>query len=371
MSDAQWPDDLLDQARGMGDPLADDAIAEIYVLGQEHQVRQALLAFGRNSDVVPDGLPPKLRRYFEESAVLPAWAEPALLDGDHGQLGRHLPLVTTTLLCGALPLTYGCAYGVEVLYRSQRLTSGVYRRLSETAQFLSDVLETGGLGPGGRALRSAQKIRLLHATMRYHLSRQEDWNTTVWGVPLNQEDLAGTLMCFSERIPAGLGLLGVDLPVRDRDSYFHTWRVVGHVLGVDGLLNPPDYDAGSSLRSTIARRQQRPSEAGGELTKVLLDFIREMLPGPALAGVGPALIRHLAGDHAADIIGVPAADFTQLAVGLATGLDFGYGKTVDTVPLAAKAANELGTVALREGLRLANKGRRREWQVPTGLTPAS
>lgn len=41
------------------------------------------------------------------------------------------------------------------------------------------------------------------------------------------------------------------------------------------------------------------------------------------------------------------------------------------MPLDAKAAGELGTVVLKNGLRLTNKGRRYEWQVPTGLTPST
>lgn len=148
----------------------------------------------------------------------------------------------------------------------------------ETSQFVVDVLDDGGLEPQGRGLRSAQKIRLLHATMRYHVGRQDDWNRA-WGLPVNQEDLAGTLMSFSVVIPRGLGRLGVDLPTEDRDAFFHVWRVVGHVLGVDDQLNPPSFDDGAELFDAVLRRQQKSSDAGIALTKAVLDFIREVLPG--------------------------------------------------------------------------------------------
>ncbi|WP_223769113.1 hypothetical protein [Streptomyces huiliensis] len=49
-------------------------------------------------------------------------------------------------------------------------------------------------------------------------------------------------------------------------------------------------------------------------------------------------------------------------------VDFGYGKAGDTVPLLAKAASELGLAVFKNGLRLTDKGRRYEWQAPTGLT---
>ncbi|GGU64991.1 hypothetical protein GCM10010211_32620 [Streptomyces albospinus] len=371
MAAGRWTDEQLNALRRTGDPLADAAISETYALGRQEQVRQTLLGFGRNSDAIPDGLPPQLQRYFEESAVLPGWADAALLDRSHVLLGRYQSQIVSTLLCGSLPLCYGCGNGAQVLARSQRLTSGVYRRLMETAQFVVDVLDKGGLGPDGRGLRSAQKIRLLHATMRYHTSQLGDWDADTWGLPVNQEDLAGTLMSFSVEIPRGLARLGVELPRQDRDALFHTWRVIGHVLGVTGEVNPATFDDGTQMFDTILARQQRPTEAGTALTKAVLDFIRDVLPGPAFAGVGPTLIRHLIGDEAADLVQVPAADATKALLQAQSALNLGYSKGSDAVPVVANAAGELGTVIFKSGLRLTNKGRRHEWQVPTGLTAAT
>lgn len=369
MTTNSWTDELLDRMRGTGDPLGDAAIAETYELGQQEQVRRTLLGFGRNSDTVPDGLPPVLRQYFEETAVLPSWADRALMERGHQLLGRYQSLIASILLCGSLPLCYTCGNGAQVLARSQRLTSGVYRRLMETSQFVVDVLDDDGLGPGGHGVRSAQKIRLLHATMRYHVSRQSDWDAASWGLPINQEDLAGTLMSFSVVVPRGLAALGVELLPEDRDAYFHIWRVVGHVLGVHEQLNAVRFGDGSALLDVILGRQQRSSEAGTVLTKGVTDFVREVLPEPA--GAGPTLIRHLIGDASANLVKVPPADLTGLALQLSSVLDFGYGKAGDTVPLVAQVASQLGLLVFKEGLLLTNKGRRREWQVPTGLTDSS
>lgn len=75
------------------------------------------------------------------------------------------------------------------------------------------------------------------------------------------------------------------LPVKDRDAFFHIWRVIGHILGVDERVNPAEFDDGAALFDTILQRQQAPSEARTALTKGVLDFIREVLPGPAFARV--------------------------------------------------------------------------------------
>ncbi|MGD3109908.1 hypothetical protein [Streptomyces sp. YGL11-2] len=41
------------------------------------------------------------------------------------------------------------------------------------------------------------------------------------------------------------------------------------------------------------------------------------------------------------------------------------------MPGVADAASQLGTVMFRSVHRLTNKGRRYEWQVPTGLTAST
>ncbi|MFD5433820.1 hypothetical protein ACFWJ4_16915 [Kitasatospora sp. NPDC127067] len=50
---------------------------------------------------------------------------------------------------------------------------------------------------------------------------------------------------------------------------------------------------------------------------------------------------------------------------------FGYGKAGDTLPPLAELASRLGLLVFKEGSLLTNKGRRREWQVPTGPTDSS
>lgn len=372
MADNSWTDELLDGMRELGDPASDAAIVETYNLGQEKQVRQVLRGFDKNSEEVPPELPDLLHKYFDDIAVLPDWVDPALVERASDLLGRYQPQISTVLLCASLPLAYSCADGAQVLGLSQRLTSGVYRRLMETSQFVVDVLDHGGLSPSGRGIRSAQKIRLLHATMRYHLSRDDKWNFD-WGLPINQEDTSGTLMSFSVVIPRGLSKLGIELSTDERDAFFHTWRVIGHVLGVNRQVNPETFEEGSALLDTILQRQQGPSEAGTALTKGILDFIKEIMPGSEFAGVGPTLIRHLAGDKAADIVDVPPSnELTELTmIGGGSPLAAGYDAVGDNVPVTAKLAGKLGTAVFKAGLRITNTGRRYEWQVPTGLTPSS
>ena len=67
----------------------------------------------------------------------------------------------------ALPLDYAAKNGVQVLVRTARMSENPNRRLVETAQLLTDVLSAWGLSKTGRGVRAIQKVRLIHAAVRY------------------------------------------------------------------------------------------------------------------------------------------------------------------------------------------------------------
>ena len=101
----------------------------------------------------------------------------------------------------------------------------------------------------------------MHAAVR-HLVRASAAYDPEWGVPVNQEDLAGTLLTFSVVVLDALAKLGTTFSDEDADAYFHSWNCVGHVLGVDRRLicdtldgRPRAVASGSS--SATGRRARR------------------------------------------------------------------------------------------------------------------
>ena len=144
--------------------------------------------------------------------------------------------MTMALFCWSLPCSYSCAKGVQVLGLTRRIGKEPHRRILETAQFILDVMAEGGLEAGGHGVRTAQKIRLLHTTIRYHIRTKPGWNAD-WGVPINQEDLAGTLLSFA-LLPRTLVKMGLDFTAKEEAAFFHCWRVIGRILGIEEALLP-------------------------------------------------------------------------------------------------------------------------------------
>ncbi len=368
MQATSWSDEFLNTMRQTGDPPTDAAVAEIFALGQAERVNELLRDFDRNSEEVPADLPPLLRDFFVNQAVLPAWADMQRIERGNDLIGRYAPQIVSILHCYSLPLCYVDARASQVLLLSQRIHNQTFRRIMETAQFVLDVMDEGGLGPRGRGRRSAQKIRLLHATIRYHMQKSPDWIAAGLNeIPANQEDLASTMFTFSVALPRGLMKLGIALDPKDRDALYHIWNVVGALLGTDERLIPPDFATGAALSDRLLTRLAAPSAAGRVVTRALLDYMRQAVPVPGLENAAPTLVRHFCGDALADMVDVPKADWTQLGITLASGLGNVFGKVTDKVPIAAKLASQVGMLILKGGVLLTNGGTRYNWRVPASV----
>jgi len=156
-------------------------------------------------------------------------------------------------------------------------------------------------GPGFIATR---KVRLLHASMRYMLSHPErfrqpreqevddrslaqgllrelgedGWQEDLYGVPVNQQDLAYTLLTFGLVIPEGLERWHVHLDQADKEAFLHAWRVVGWVIGIEDHLLPKDWADAQRIRRQIAGEQAKGSEMGRDMTATLMQFLQDYLP---------------------------------------------------------------------------------------------
>ena len=101
------------------------------------------------------------------------------------------------------------------------------------------------------------------------------WDTATLGVPINQEDMVGTLMTFTWLILDGLAKLGNSLTPEDQQAYFETWLVVGRLMGVDADLLPATVADARALTALIEQRQIAESPQGREMMAAL------QLPEPA------------------------------------------------------------------------------------------
>ena len=288
-----WTDEFLDRMRLVGDDLADRAVAALFAQQGTPEWSAMLRQYDtlvENAGSLPPGLPPEVTEYLETTSTIPP---PGLADAKRGEafFAEYGPEVLMLLGCYSLPAAYAAAKGAQVLCRTEFLEKAARLRLFQTAQMIVDVMSPGGLGPRGKGVRAVQKVRLLHASIRHLiLEDSRPWDTAQLGVPINQEDLVGTLMTFSTVILEGLQKFDITVPPEQAAAYFDAWRVVGRMNGIREELIPADVASARVLTDIIHRRQIAPSPEGRRLTVALLAAMGDGMSAPAAAtGTGGSL----------------------------------------------------------------------------------
>jgi hypothetical protein len=370
-----WTDELLDGMRLVGDSVADSPVRAVLQRGGVDEVNAIMATLVRVDQAVPEQLPDELQDYLANTLALPDWA-----DADKIERGQELfetwwPQITLCLFCASLPSSYAAANGVAVLDRTAQLELATTRkrRITETGLFLVDACYVGGLGENGAGLRTIQKVRLMHATVRQLIKGRAEqqpavWNYEEFGEPINQEDLVGTRLAFAGAVADSLPRLGVRLPAEDVDAYLHLWNVIGHLLGIDDRLLVHDLDDAIALADTVRRRQFKDSDAGKRMTSALLDFLDEITPGSQIdRRLYPALIRHLITDGIADMLKVPQSNLVDDLGRFTRLLDWLLVHVLRRPDRLSRMARSVSRELLRGILTLQRGGDRPPFALPDRL----
>ena len=361
-----WTDTILAPLRQVTDPLADAVVAEVCQHGQVEAVNALMRTLIDNDDLPSDQLPQEMRAYLATSAQLPLWADPVRIAAGERVFWRYGPESLMTLFCYGLPSCYAAAKGVQVLALTTRLGSHPTRRVIETAQMVVDVMAPGGLAAHGRGGRTAQKVRLMHAAVRYQSATTPLWNP-VWDQPINQEDLAGTLLAFSWICLDGLRQMGFELSADEADSSLHSWNVVGARLGIQEALLPRQVAHAEALTRAIQRRQYAACAEGRRLTQALITMMQYHLPGNLFAAFPAALIRRLLGEAYADLLAVERHRMAEMLLGPWRHLFAWKDARMDDAS-ALRRLREIFSRKLLEGLLLVGRGGQRvAFRLPTEL----
>ena len=276
------------------------------------------------------------------------------------------PALVVVLLCASLPECYGCGKGAHVLDMTNRLSGQAHRRIFETAQFLMDVMAPGGMAPGGYGIRTTQKVRLMHGAIRHMASRNKEWNTE-WGLPINQEDLAGTLMTFAIVAIDGLAKIGIALSPAQAEAYLHAWKNVGHVLGIEPDMLPNDVEDARALMNAIRQHQHQRTDAGIALMSALTDFMDGLVMEAMMEGLLNALVWHLSGDEVAELLAVKRPDWEKVLIGPLSAVNWLSARLEHRSAVAAKVAGLVNLKVIEALVFVERGGTRPPFRIPETL----
>lgn len=362
-----WTDALLEPMRNIGDPLADAVIDELFAKAEVNAVNELMKTLITNEFPEPASLPIPVQEYLKQTDQLPEWANRDVIERGERVFWRYGPKLVLIFHCYALPFDYLGRNGVQVLALTTRLLSNPSRRILEVSQFLVDIMQSGGLtSAGGRGRRTIQKVRLMHAAVRKLAAAAPAWKSE-FGLPVNQEDLAGTLMSFSWVVMDGLDKLGVSLSESDREAYLHCWLVAGHLLGIRQDLLPQNFESAGALASAVAQRQFGPTPEGREMTHALVNMMANTLPGDVFRNVAPFLMRYFLGKERTAWLGIEEEHSLSFLSAPLRFLGVEASRLLEDSEALNRLAEHLGRVLLESLVFIERGGNRPSFAIPADL----
>lgn len=292
----------LDSRRQITDSPANELVRSYFNEGKGYVIYQTLgLELQQIYEIEDKGL---LAFYLSKKET-PHWYDAKSVElGQAFFYKQALPIMT---LLGALslPYCYAATPGNKALYFSEKMRKATHKRLLDTADFIIGVCSPNSLKREGHGHVFINKIRLIHAVARYHISEKETW-LTEWGAPINQEDMAGTNLAFSYLILKGMKEGGYDVSQKETDAFLHLWKYIGYQLHIDENLLANNYIEAAALEKAIRIRHFKPSEEGKILTSEIISYYKKIVPNKAAANLMESQIRYLLGPFVADCLGLSA-----------------------------------------------------------------
>jgi hypothetical protein len=138
-------------------------------------------------------------------------------------------------------------------------------------QWAMDVISEGGLDPIGIGYRSTIRVRLIHAFVRRHVAAMPDWRGDEWGVPVNQTDMAATLVGALIAPPAAALGMGIVPHPTDLDGIAHLTRYVGWLIGVQDDWLPRSFRDGVRILYNTLTALSEPDESTKQLAGPMVD----------------------------------------------------------------------------------------------------
>lgn len=276
----QW--ERLGQRLTVGDEPADRLVDWMVTTGTQQARTLFDLALAEGITNVPDA-PEPLREFFTQIEDTPDWVDQDKLRVGARTLRRAgadgMYIARDVSLLGG----YQFSGFNKTLLRTGALEKGSNKRFAETMQWALDVIADDGLELLGVGYRSTVRVRLIHGFVRRHVAAMPDWRADEWGVPVNQTDMAATLIGALIAPPAAAIGMGFVFSPAELDGLAHLTRYVGWLIGVQDEWLPRSFRDGIRILYHTLTALAEPDESTKQLAMPMaedpLAWNYRVLPG--------------------------------------------------------------------------------------------
>lgn len=266
--DARWRQ--IGEALMHGDEPADRLVTWMVGHGMRAARAQFEQALERGIDSLSDP-PAALREFFAGIDTPPPWLD-WHLQATGAEVYRRggIELVYVARDVSFLGGYQASAFN-KTLLLTGALTKGTTRRLGETLRWALDCTAEGGMRRFGAGFKSTVRVRLIHALVRRHVSQLPAWRMREWGLPINQIDMAATLLGAASVPLLGARVLGMLQTRFERDAATHSARYLGWLMGVEERWLPVDEASAMRLLYEFLLSISNPDETSVQLAQPMAD----------------------------------------------------------------------------------------------------
>ena len=294
----------------IGDPLADGMIADIDPLGEEETRRLIKLGMQGRDDTALRSAPSSVREFFNFYADSPAWVDlPSLLPGCR-MFHRNTPLVLAGMVGGVLVEGFSTNIA-KSFFLTGRLRDQGIRRLKQNNRHMLEIFLPGGLEKHADGWMLSVRVRLVHARIRYLLSRSGEWDAAELGTPVSAAHLGLAISSFSARLLRHMKCLGASFDEEERRRFMGVWRYSGYLMGIPETILFRDEGDALAIFKTGRVCEPPPSIESIALASSLINSaplfagMAEMDERRKMAGHISQVSRALIGDALADELMYP------------------------------------------------------------------
>lgn len=363
-------DTELDAARRVGDPIVDPLVLEYLSTHGPAGLDSLTAALFRTK-----GLPenhPLISSYLKALGDVDL-GDPWLIERGQRLFMLFGPEIFLILGSCSLPLAFAAGNGVQAIFRARRLKDDPVRRLYDTAQMVINVMQVGELAHDKIGWSTARKVRLIHALIRRDLQSDPTapWCDD-WGMPINQEDLAGTLLSFSVAVLHGLKRIGIKFSDEEATSYVYAWSAIGRLLGIDEALLASTEEEAFVLAAQIGRRQIRATPEGKLLAEHLMAAVASLFPLPGYANsLTHYFLRDTVfGRDVAQVLDLPMPNWTRALVAVRAWQKRRILRLLDIVPGARRRRSFLARRFVQSMILFKQPNGGSPFEVPEDLAKA-
>ncbi|ANZ43236.1 Latex clearing protein [Lentzea guizhouensis] len=354
------------------DDEADQLLASVIDRGDVPRVNQAMRAWTRNDQPLPDGLPADVRDFMQRARQLPAWADQrklgvaARFNVSRGFYLNLLNGVGGGMLSTAIPRE------ARAVYHSKG-GADMEDRVAKTSRLGFAVGDLDAYQPSGAIIVEAVKTRMVHAAVRHLLPKSPGWQSGSDGqrIPISLADMLvtwHTLPTYAMR-----KMLEWRVPITSAEStaYLHVWQVTAHLLGIRDEYIPATWDAANAQSKQLLDPVLGPTREGVELTDILLGQLAEQTsPASISRPLVNALARYLVGDQIADWDGIEREPFWDPTIAAVWPKLVGFREKLIPLPLVPQLAWTIDEAARRYIMFYLTKGREVHIEIPDTNRPS-